>query len=193
MRTRFAASRRAAVSGLLALAIVAGNASPLWAHQWLWTTIGSTGTVEAYSDYQYQGPWLHMRATYIAATLLARYNVPVPPTSPNVPVRLKVTYANHYAGRVVVRLKSLDGSTGTIQTVLTLDSNSLPLGFRMQETACVLTCFDVSRFAYFVEAWLTKPQTPHRYSSFWPYQSLDPDHRDEGPRLAMIHVEECES
>lgn len=135
-----------------------------------WTTVASAGTVDE-ADLN--------KINYTEAT--ARLNLAVPANSSAV-IRYNVVAVdgltdpggdgtflrvrfrdNGQDERVIVRLKSVDLSTGIITTLMTLDSNTYAPNALFQ-TQSVGVCgqnwhFDFNRNAYFVEAALTKGST----------------------------------
>lgn len=135
-----------------------------------WTTVASAGTVDE-ADLN--------KINYTEAT--ARMNLAVPANSSAV-IRYNVVAVDGLADaggdgnflrvrfrdsgqdeRVIVRLKSVDIATGAVVTLMTLDSNAFA-GNVLFQTQSVAVCgqnwhFDFNRFAYFVEATLSKGST----------------------------------
>ena len=135
-----------------------------------WTTVASAGTVDE-TDLN--------KVNYTEAT--ARLNLAVPANSSAV-IRYNVVAVDGLADaggdgnflkvrfrdngqdeRVIVRLKSVDIATGIVTTLMTLDSNAFAPNVLFQ-TQNVFVCgpnwrFDFNKFAYFVEATLSKGST----------------------------------
>ena len=134
-----------------------------------WTTIAAAGTVDE-ADTS-----IVNFNTYIAQIL------PTAPLPANLDIRYNVVAVdglfaggdgyrltvrfrdNGSAARVVVRLKRYNFDTGTLSTLMTLNSNSWPASTATQ-TRSVAVCspswgFDFQTYAYFVETTVTKSAT----------------------------------
>lgn len=133
----------------------------------LWTTVASAGTVDEAdaSMVNLSGTNANIRSVAPApAALDIRYNVvPVDGlyfggSSHVITARFK---DNGAAAQVIVRLKRHNLNTGTVSTLLTLDSNTWPSNTLYQKQSMSTGCppgwtFDFLTYAYFVEVTITK-------------------------------------
>lgn len=126
-----------------------------------WTTVGSTGTVdEADRDSaNFSGGMVTMKAN-ATGTLNIRYNVvSVEGLFGGNGVELGVRFRdNGPAAHVVVRLKRFDLVNGSVETILTLDSNNFPAsnGFQLRTADDRSLRFDFFDYAYFMDVALEK-------------------------------------
>ena len=171
------------ISLLLILAtIIAGSPSAAYAqNSWfgyqMWTTVGSAGTVDVQDlpIVAYDGPIASLipnAPDY--SSLDMRYNVvPVEGLYVGIPsfqlgcLRLRVRYRDEVnAGSalrkapeitVLVKLKSMNLSTGAVTTLLTFNSNDFNAapGFQTQVSNCDVIRFHFGENAYWIEAQLT--------------------------------------
>lgn len=149
----------------LAFLVCAGNA---WALA-PWTTVGSAGVVDeadAAKVSMSAGIAQILPTAPASTTVTLRYNVTATSDLDNGGVNkyLDVRFRDNGANaRVVATLREYNYLTGVTNTLLTMDSNTLPAnaGFQIgtAQDGCAGSRFDFDNNAYFIEVVLTRTAT----------------------------------
>lgn len=150
------------------LVLFASAAANAWALS-PWTCVGSAGTVDEadITKVSLSGGLAQILPTAPASTSVTlRYNVTATSDLDNGGVNkvLDIRFRdNGPTARVVATLKQYDITTGATNTILTMDSNTMPAsaGFQIAtaQDGCVGSRFDFVDNAYFVEVVLSRTAT----------------------------------
>lgn len=148
---------------LLSAALACGQAAAQADHSW--TSIGAVGSVTPAEQGSVEQSinWARVPFGLASGSATLRYNVTAvdglfvpPPALSSFAFGMRFI-DNGASGRVQLRLRSYDRSTGALTTIEALDSNEVAPSSSAQSTfKCIAHDFDFSQKTYFVEAVLSK-------------------------------------
>jgi hypothetical protein len=132
----------------------------------LWTSVGSTGTVDEadLGIVLLDGP-VAQHAGAAGQVVNIRYNVVAVDGLSAVAIFLAASFRDTGAsGRVILTLKRYSFVTAITENLLTLDSNAFPaqVGFQTREVGdgCATSGFNFNQYAYFIDAEIHRIATP---------------------------------
>jgi hypothetical protein len=151
------------LTAVLAAALVLTDASRGEAdsHSPIFTAAGSTGIVDEADQgaVKFTGAKASVKGSAVGqnGTVVLRYNVVATEDIEGSPY-LGASFNDEGSnGNIVAKLKLLSQTTGTTETLLTLDSNSSPTGYQTAAVSdCNLSYFSFATNAYFVEVRLER-------------------------------------